>query len=684
MKNKRWLRLTGWFLTLVMLLTVVPAVTIAEDNNEVESETLKPVTVLSQRPEQVDITDAVITYTDNNGNPIEVAEMNPNAENYMKVSITGLDKRNEIGDSTKLVIAVPDNVNVTARGLQAFSNDAASAELSANKLVLSWKNGKQASLEATFAVMPHLPAENDLSGSYALITKSKVMVGATVFTKDKRDRITAFKVSQKNGLFFPESDERSVWTLKHVSGEYYTVYSENSGAYLRITPNNNSITLTDTNEETAQKILVQKTSDGYYSFKYGTHGFNNAGKNAANGFASWSFGNGDHEKFSLCSPSDIVYSDVLIFSINGGTGDAEPKAITVDAGTKITLPGLNAKKNNQDFIGWAEVSNILSTVPNVNHTYHEVYLPGTSYTMKAGTTTLYAVYNSTNRNVQFGIRRDGIIVDEPNDNNVKDYIGHFTVNDILQTGCWVIDINSSKPVNDYYIENNVTAALKWVPSAEEIAAALKKEGNVEFDPESQYIHYYVLKYAGKWKIDGVIRNKAKVSVTYDMNAPAGVDKTKVTKMPGGYQVVPGTDILIGADENSTEIKRPGINGYYFMGWNTKKDGSGEYYSESSTIHLTENLYLYAQWADESKELLEIRITSNWPKGKLGYVGAKITLTAELTGFEGKEYTLQWQYTTDPESGNWTDVPDAHAINYTYILDEETTTYTWRCVAQDIR
>ena len=124
--------------------------------------------------------------------------------------------------------------------------------------------------------------------------------------------------------------------------------------------------------------------------------------------------------------------------------------------------------------------------------------------------------------------------------------------------------------------------------------------------------------------------------------------------------------------------------YTFKGWNTKKDGSGEYYSENSTIHLTENLYLYAQWADESTELLEIRIISDWPKGKIGYVGAKITLTAELTGFNGKEYTLQWQYTTDPESDNWTNVPDAHEINYTYILDETTTNYTWRCVAQDIR
>ena len=691
MKNKRWLRLIGWLLALVMILSVVPTVTFAEGNDEgqeeeqVESGGLKPVTLLLQRPAEVDITESVsITYTDAKGKAIEVSAMDPNASNTLKLKASGLNNHNEIIKDTVMAVTLPENITVTEAALQGFSSNAVTATLDNGKLLLSWKGEKQDSLEATVAVLPHLPAETDLSGRYALITKSQVMVGATVFTKDKRDRITAFKVSQKNGLFFPESDERSMWTLKHVSGEYYTVFSETAGAYLRITPNNNSITLTDTNEETAQKILVQKTSDGYYSFKYEKHGFNNAGKNAANGFASWTFGNGDHEKFSLCSPSDIVYSDVLVFSINGGTGDTDPKAITADAGTTVKLPGLNAAKNGQNFLGWADVKDIYAKASNANHTYHEVYLPGTSYTVKAGTNTLYAVYNATNRNVQFGIRKDGVIVDEPNDNSVSNYIGHFTVNNILKTGHWVIDIDATKQVKDYYLDNNVIAALNWVPSAEEIAAALKKEGNVEFNPETQYIHYYVLKYAGKWKIDGVIRDKASVEVTYNVNAPVGIDKTKVSNMPGSYQVTSGTDILIGADKNSEEIKRPGLQGYFFMGWNTEKDGSGKYYSEKSKVHLTNNLCLYAQWTSETENPLAIRISSSWPSGKVGYVGARITLTAELTGFEGREYILQWQYTTNPDSGEWIDAPDAHDLTYTYILNEETTHYTWRVVAQDIR
>ena len=182
-------------------------------------------------------------------------------------------------------------------------------------------------------------------------------------------------------------------------------------------------------------------------------------------------------------------------------------------------------------------------------------------------------------------------------------------------------------------------------------------------------------------MDGVIRNKANVEITYDANVP-GTEKAALTNMPGSYQVAPGTDIKIGADEGSTETKRPGRKGYYFRGWNTAKDGNGTYFDENSLVHMTQNLYLYAQWVSEEEELLEIRISSDWPVGKVGRVGDRITLTAELTGFEDKEYTLRWQYSTDLE--NWTYVPDAHDITYTYTLNETTTNYTWRAVAEDIR
>ena len=372
----------------------------------------------------------------------------------------------------------------------------------------------------------------------------------------------------------------------------------------------------------------------------------------------------------------------LVFNVNGGSA-AVPETIIGELWQTVELPDLSGTKNGEAFIGWADVSDIYAQVPGTNHRYHDVYKPGTSYTLKAKQTTLYAIYNPTAKKVRFGVRVDGVIQDEPNNYDAGSYKGHFELNDILKEGHWVIDLDSTKSVNDYYVVNDVTANLNYVPTAEQIKDALWNEGNIVFDPETQYIHWYVLKCVGKdnWHVDGVIRNKANVEITYNTNVP-GTERTKIQNMPGSYQVAPGTDILIGADKGKTQIKRPARDGYFFMGWNTKEDGSGDYYNENTTVHLTRNLNLYAQWISTADSPLEIRISSDWTKGKVGYVGAKITLTATLTGFEGKEYTLQWQYSTDLE--NWVDIPGAHEITYTYILDEITTNYSWRCIARDIR
>ena len=74
----------------------------------------------------------------------------------------------------------------------------------------------------------------------------------------------------------------------------------------------------------------------------------------------------------------------------------------------------------------------------------------------------------------------------------------------------------------------------------------------------------------------------------------------------------------------------------------------------------------------------IRLVSDWPEGKPAYAGTQITMTAELTGFEDTEYTLQWQYSTD--LNEWTSEPGANGTSFTFELDETTVQYTWRVVA----
>lgn len=523
----------------------------------------------------------------------------------------------------------------------------------------------------------------DLSGTW-VITNTTGKVSLTSEASQAK-HLNGMAYSLKDGVTLTE-DAVVTFTFEHVIRDWYTVKTD--AGYLNITADGAYIS------STPQRLMA-KTEDDFATIMLTTGEYLDSNANVCPTYAlsctNKVFGGGiskntANTRMQLVSSSEFANVDTmgfLYFDINGGTGAEVPQTITGEAGEKVVLPEMSATRSGQEFIGWADVKDFYSKVPGTNHTYHDIYKAGTSYTMKSGTTKLYAVYNATTRKVQFGIRKDGIIQDEPNGYPVNAYCGHFTVEGILKEGHWVIDIDPTKPVNDYYVQNNVIAALNWVPTAEEIAAALKKEGNIDFDPETQYIHYYVLKdtSATVWKVDGVIRNKANVEITYDANVP-GTEKAQITNMPGGYQVAPGTDILIGADQDSTEIKRPGRKGYYFRGWNTEKDGSGTYYNESRTIHMTKNLYLYAQWVSEEDELLEIRITSDWPAGKTGHVGDKITLTAVLSGFENKEYTLKWQYSTDLE--NWTDVPNAHEITYTYTLNETTTHYTWRAIAEDIR
>lgn len=71
----------------------------------------------------------------------------------------------------------------------------------------------------------------------------------------------------------------------------------------------------------------------------------------------------------------------------------------------------------------------------------------------------------------------------------------------------------------------------------------------------------------------------------------------------------------------------------------------------------------------------VTITSDWPEGKPAFVGTEITLTAYPVGFDGQNYTLQWQRTED--FNEWEDIPGENNLTYTYTLNEETVKYHWR-------
>lgn len=990
MKNTRWSRLAACFLALVMLLAMAQFAAYASDVENPENPATE-----EKVPESVDSGDfaipmavapyhttldvaeyTVVSYIGADGNVTDLAAaMNPNVQNRVQLTITGLDADPEITKDTTLVWNIPDDITVT--GIDSLSSDEVTGTVEGNTLQLNWLGEKADQVTVSVPVIPHIAADDDLSGSYILgtagnTTYHQVMLGYKTFldsSNKNRGRINGFSFTEEGGQIITAAQDIPVWTLTHVSGNYYTVYSENAHQYLRIiADSNNGITMESTDQASAQKILLTHVKNGYYSFSYNDKSLNNSSFKAENGFAcynatdkgdnailklyplsavsddatvdlsgtwmlanetdgnrrfissgssnsgtldavSYNWNNGgiaipnndindwtiEHvkrdlyyvysgsdylnisadgisvsgkpqllqawsndnfetfiltdgqytlkrggndnkyfektkvdyganrltliepekvanapvnisgswaitteskgtalivnpdngklesvpfetkedgkifypgkeitlwnfnhvrgnwytvstevkdvtkyltigkDKLDLSSASFEIYiqeyngayrlngtdysalradggykgktggkavnpdewhtlslaftggANVLTFDVNGGSAVEVPAAVMGEAGDKVTLPDMQASKDGHEFIGWyyKNADYYAGKASNESSTCRPLLKPGTEYTLPRGTTTLYAVYNTTSKQIRFGIRKDGVIQDEPNNYPSGSYVGHFKVDGIRESNTWIIDTNPMKSVNGYYLENNVTASLSRVPTADEIKNALKKEGNIPFDPETQYIHWYVLKWTGsEWHIDGVIRNKAQVEIAYEANVSDPNEKMNIEDFPGSYQVPVGSQVLIGAAKNSTVVLTPKREGYVFKCWNTKADGTGTTYNAGGYIELRENLHLYAQWTDVSEGKLAIVITSDWPDGKPAYVGTKIKLTANLTGFDNKDYTLQWQHTTDQET--WIDEPGANDIDFTFEVTETTGQYTWRVVARDVR
>lgn len=92
-------------------------------------------------------------------------------------------------------------------------------------------------------------------------------------------------------------------------------------------------------------------------------------------------------------------------------------------------------------------------------------------------------------------------------------------------------------------------------------------------------------------------------------------------------------------------------GYRFIGWNTKPDGSGITYSESQVISLTSNITLYAQWSDvytltvrhsENSDLHGSSDTGPMESYALWIDGAE---QADLGAFSNPPRTIQLHYGT---------------------------------------
>ena len=109
--------------------------------------------------------------------------------------------------------------------------------------------------------------------------------------------------------------------------------------------------------------------------------------------------------------------------------------------------------------------------------------------------------------------------------------------------------------------------------------------------------------------------KATYTVTYNANGGEGEMKPQSAKE--------GTEITLTANAFTRE-------GYTFSGWNTAADGKDTDYADKSTIKLTENLTLYAQWTEIVKVSYTVKFDKNGGKGKL---------PDDITAIVGEEFAL---------------------------------------------
>lgn len=497
-----------------------------------------------------------------------------------------------------------------------------------------------------------------LNGRFALINEKTGGAAVAETIDGTKIKSVPYYRTESGKAFSPEGQIAS-WTFTQKDGSWYTLQADN-GKYLEIT--GSGVRLSDTEAP----VLIQEFN-GQYRFTNGTaRALNNLGGNSRGGYGAYDKGEGkDKSEWFTLTSAVSPDSTVLAFDANNGKDGTLPAAKEVQPGAAVTLPGYDGTKNGTAFIGWSKDNNIYNNVEGKNNTYREIYQPGDTYRVGEGAEKLYAVFNEKPATANFYIRKDGTIPDEPGDYPKSAYTKEIVVEDTVKIGKWFVDVEAGKPVEGNHVANAVTANLKAFPTDEQIKALV-----ADYDPETMYVHWYVLKYAGSWHVDGVIRKRAGNSIAYSTNVE-GEQKNEVKNMPLGFQMTAGEENVTAGADSKGQVLTPTMEGYTFEGWNTEKDGSGTAYASGENITADGDVTLYAQWDD----ILTVTVHSNHEGQDSVYVGTEIILTAERGGSYTGNVDIRWER-EDPDTGERTVIEGENTMEYRFIINEENAKYRY--------
>ncbi|MEA4923099.1 MAG: InlB B-repeat-containing protein [Eubacteriaceae bacterium] len=270
----------------------------------------------------------------------------------------------------------------------------------------------------------------------------------------------------------------------------------------------------------------------------------------------------------------------ISFDLNGGTGKT-PASLKAKSGDEITMPTADGlSKSGASFIGWSSDKSANDTKDGYSSS--KIYKAGDKcyFTELTKDKTYYAIWGSDSAPAQFFIKLDGDEPAEPSHYDSRLYTAGITVADALKV--------NKNIAND---DAAVAANIKTAPTDADIAAKAKAKG-IKYDPQTQYVKWYVIKEEGDGSkhVDGIIKNASMISLKYNPNADLSELKGSC---PSGKEYKKDTEVTVSDEGTLTR------EGYTFTGWNTEKSGNGTAYAAGSKITLKENTTLYAQWSPKN-------------------------------------------------------------------------------------
>ena len=175
------------------------------------------------------------------------------------------------------------------------------------------------------------------------------------------------------------------------------------------------------------------------------------------------------------------------------------------------------------------------------------------------------------------------------------YLPSFQIKTQVRTETAASPVNGTKTYEDYYtVHNRLFLRLMSCDYSHTytLARLLSDKGLSSSD---DWIYDYSGKTVGGTGVKtntvySITINRNRYTYSFDANPPSGVSSSSITNMPSSKTVVAQT----GANGKSdASVNTPSLTGFWFMGWNTKADGTGTSYPGAETMK--SNKTFYAQW-----------------------------------------------------------------------------------------